>query len=140
MNMDREGPMRPCTMQLSRLIAVAALVGVGVDLRAQSSDFDSVKIQADANERTLSEAERTRLQSAQRALLDRAVPDCATPTPQLEPFVIVAQLDAAGTIKRTWRRGSTPLAVCVERQLRGKTLPAPQDAPFLISFELSFAP
>jgi hypothetical protein len=127
-------------MSLLRSIAAMALLTTGGGTLAQAGDFDSVKIQADANERTLSEPQKASLQDAQRKLLDKAVPDCATPVPQLDPFVIVAELDTGGLIKRTWRRGSTPLAICVERELRGKTLPAPPAAPFLISFELSFAP
>jgi hypothetical protein len=140
MNIEKESHMRQCTMPMLGYIAAIALLTAGASTLAQPGDFDSVKIQADANERTLSEPQKARLQTAQRALLDKAVPDCATPVPQLDPFVIVAQLDASGLIKRTWRRGSTPLAICVERELRGKTLPAPPAAPFLVSFELSFAP
>lgn len=128
------------TLRVLRSVIATALMAICSSAMAQSGDFDSVKIQADANERALSEPQKASLQTAQRALLDKAVPDCATPVPQLDPFAIVAELDASGLIKRTWRRGSTPLAICVERELREKTLPAPPAAPFLVSFELSFSP
>lgn len=73
-------------------------------------------------------------------LLDRTASDCATPVQPLDRFVNVAGLDAPGFIKRTWRRGDTPLAICVEREQRGETLPAPPTTPFPVSRALGFAP
>ncbi|PPJ44258.1 hypothetical protein C0063_12140 [Pseudoxanthomonas sp. KAs_5_3] len=66
--------------------------------------------------------------------------ECATPNADTAPFVIVAELDAGGAVRRTWRDGATPLAICVQKQINHKTLAAPPRAPFYTSFELSFTP
>ncbi|KRG69192.1 hypothetical protein ABB29_10205 [Pseudoxanthomonas dokdonensis] len=66
------------------------------------------------------------------------MPACKTPAPDLSPFVVVVQLDAAGRIGRTWRKGNSPLSICVQKTLQGRQLPAPPQTPFLTSFELSF--
>lgn len=103
-------------------------------------DYTQAKQQADADEATLPPALAASLRDAQTRLLDTAIAACATPTADTSPFVVVAELDAGGQVQRTWREGGTPLAICVQKQIAGKTLPAPPRTPFFASFELSFTP
>ncbi|HAI94532.1 MAG TPA: hypothetical protein DCM36_07455 [Xanthomonadaceae bacterium] len=65
---------------------------------------------------------------------------CAMPSASTEPFIVVVRLDAQGAVTASWRKGDTPLAVCVEKFLRKRTLPAPASAPLYLSYELSFVP
>lgn len=112
-------------------------------LRAQDAmDFDAAKAAADADEASLDAATRTAATEQQRAFLDAGVAACANPatTARLEPFVVVVELDAGGRVARTWRRGDSPLALCIERQSRGKPMFVPPRAPFHASLEVGFEP
>lgn len=103
-------------------------------------DYTQAKQRADADEAALAPEQAASLRDAQAVALDAGVSACATPTADTSPFVIVAELDATGKVVRTWREGATPLAICVQKQIAGKTLSAPRRAPFFTSFELSFTP
>lgn len=106
---------------------------------AQSpDDYTGAKQRADADEASLPAADAAAMREAQGVALDAAIAGCATPTANTSPFVVVAELDTAGKVVRTWREGSTPLAICVQKQIAGSTLSAPPRAPFFTSFELSF--
>lgn len=106
---------------------------------AQSpTDYAGAKQRADADEASLPAATASTLRDAQGVALEAAIAGCATPTADTSPFVVVAELDAAGKVVRTWREGSTPLAICVQKQIAGSTLSAPPRTPFFTSFELSF--
>lgn len=106
---------------------------------AQSpAEYTDAKQRADADEASLPAADAGAMRDAQGVALDAAIAGCATPTADTSPFVVVAELDATGKVVRTWREGSTPLAICVQKRIAGSTLSAPPRAPFFTSFELSF--
>ncbi|MCL6619753.1 MAG: hypothetical protein K6T33_08185 [Thermomonas hydrothermalis] len=65
---------------------------------------------------------------------------CALGQPQhdFSPFTIVMQLDADGRVQQTWREGSSPLAICLQRYVRDKLLFVPPRAPFHAALEISF--
>ena len=108
---------------------------------AQSpTDYTQAKQRADADEASLPAATSQAMRDAQSGVLGDAIAECATPNADTAPFVIVAELDAGGAVRRTWRDGATPLAICVQKQINRKTLAAPPRAPFYTSFELSFMP
>jgi len=108
---------------------------------AQSTmDYAQAKQRADADEASLHALTSRAMRDAQARVLDDAIARCAAPDADTSPFVVVAELDAAGQVVRTWREGGTVLAACVQAQIAGRTLPAPPRAPFLTSFELSFTP
>jgi hypothetical protein len=112
-------------------------------LHAQDAmDFEAAKAAADADEASLDAATREAAVQQQRAFLDAGVAACANPatTARLEPFVVVVELDADGHVTRTWRRGDSPLALCIERQSRGKAMFVPPRAPFRASLEVGFEP
>ena len=93
-------------------------------------------------EASLDAATRTAATEQQRAFLDAGIAACANPatTARLEAFVVVVELDAEGRVSRTWRRGDSPLALCIERQSRGKPMFVPPRAPFHASLEVGFEP
>ncbi|WP_440976941.1 hypothetical protein [Pseudoxanthomonas winnipegensis] len=104
------------------------------------ADIAQAKAQADRDEASLPPDLSQAMRTAQQDTLERGVAACASPKADTTPFVIVARLDARGGIARTWRKGDTPLAICLDRFLRGRVLLAPPRAPFFVSFELSFTP
>src|SRR3546814_1323377 len=81
-------------------------------------DFTAAKSAADADEASLDAATSAAALEQQRAFLDARVAACANirTTAQLEDFVVVAELDASGRVTNTWRRGDSPLALCIERR------------------------
>jgi hypothetical protein len=119
-------------------LAIAALwVGVA---SAQADSYAQAKAKADADERALSSTDSKTLLEAQGVVLGEGIAACATPNPDMAPFVVVAELDSGGRIVRTWREGGTPLAICFQKQLANRVLSKPPRAPFFTSFELSFTP
>ena len=109
---------------------------------AQEMDFTAAKAAADADEASLDAGVRAEALEQQRAFLDARVAACANirTTAQLEDFVVVAELDANGRVTKTWRRGDSPLALCIERDARGKLMFVPPHAPFHASLEVGFTP
>lgn len=103
-------------------------------------DYLNAKIRADTDEAALPPTQAQAYRARQGALLENAVHDCAMPRPDTSPFTIVVRIDADGSIGASWRHGSTPLAICVEKMLRLQPLPRPEHAPLYLSYELSFTP
>jgi hypothetical protein len=102
------------------------------------ASFSEAKAQADKDEASLPEDVATAMRITQSDTLEQGVKACATPDPDTSPFVIVARLDARGMIDHTWRKGSTPLSICMEKFLRSKLLMVPVRVPLYVSYELSF--
>lgn len=123
------------------LSAILLALLPALSAHAQGLDsFANAKARADADEAGLSAEAKKTLTAAQGGLVDAGIAQCATPNADVSPFVVVAELDASGKVLRTWREGSTPLAICLQKQLAKAQLPAPPTAPFFTSFELSFTP
>ncbi|WP_287596961.1 hypothetical protein [Thermomonas sp.] len=103
-------------------------------------DYSEAKRLADADEAAVTGPAKERLLAAQAALLDAGVAECNRfdLRGDLTPFVVVMQLDAQGRVQQTWRQGGSPLAICLQRYVRGRTLVAPPKAPFHASLEISF--
>lgn len=124
---------------MMRSVLMACVLCAASLAHAQSpTDYTGAKQRADADEASLSASAADAMRDAQGIALDAAIAGCATPTANTSPFVVVAELDVTGRVVRTWRDGSTPLAICVQKQIAGSTLSAPPRAPFFTSFELSF--
>lgn len=124
---------------MKRFLLLAGSLCIVAMAHAQSpGDYTAAKQRADADEASLPPAAANALRDAQRIALDAAASACATPTADTSPFVVVAELDATGKVVRTWREGSTPLAICVQKRIQAGTLSAPPRTPFFTSFELSF--
>ncbi|MBO9880269.1 MULTISPECIES: hypothetical protein [Xanthomonas] len=125
----------PCLFAAA--LAVPALAAPAADTPAPS-DYAAAKALADRDEAGLPAAMEERLQTLQRAALDEGVASCATPRPDTSPFTVVVQVQADGSVGASWRNGTTPLALCLERFLRQRPLLAPPQAPLYLSYEVSF--
>lgn len=103
-------------------------------------EYIDAKRLADADEKTITDAAREAMLSAQRALLDAGVVACSLGKPQKDfsDFTIVMELDASGHVQRTWREGGSPLAICLQRYVRDKVVFVPPHAPFHTSLAISF--
>jgi len=127
---------------LRMLFLGACLATLPQALAQAGMDFTAAKSAADADEASLDAAARDAALERQRAFLDARVAACADirTTARLEDFVVVVELDATGHVARTWRRGDSPLALCIERDARGKLMFVPPRAPFHASLEVGFTP
>ncbi|WP_295926027.1 hypothetical protein [uncultured Xanthomonas sp.] len=125
----------PCLFAAA--LAVPALAAPAADTPAPS-DYAAAKALADRDEAGLPASMQERLQTLQRAALDEGVASCATPRPDTSPFTVVVQVQADGSVGASWRNGTTPLALCLERFLRQRPLLAPPQAPLYLSYEVSF--
>jgi hypothetical protein len=103
-------------------------------------EYSDAKRLADADEASVTGATRDALLAAQAALLDAGVAECNRQDLRgdVTPFVVVMRLDAQGRVQQTWREGGSPLAICLQRYVRDKTLVAPPRAPFHAALEISF--
>ena len=123
-------------MKLIALIVLAALSG---SLSAAPTlEYAQAKALADKDEASLAQAESASLLKAQGELLGAGTAACATPRPDLSPFVVVMELDAQGKVVRSWLQGSSPIGICLRKYVVGKVLAVPPRVPFYSSLELSF--
>lgn len=118
------------------------LAAAGPQSPAPSSPLDYVdaKRLADADEASVTGSAHAAMLDAQQALLNAGVVECALGRPQTDftAFTIVMRLDAAGRVQQTWRQGSSPLAICLQRYVRDKTVFVPPKAPFHTALDVSF--
>ncbi|MEO8365106.1 MAG: hypothetical protein ABI538_02755 [Pseudoxanthomonas sp.] len=123
-----------------KLIAMIVLTALSGSLSAAPSlDYAQAKALADKDEASLAPAELESLHQTQRAVLDAGTAACATPRPDLSPFVVVMELDGEGKIVNTWLQGSSPIGICLRKYIGDKTLMVPPRVPFYSSLELSFS-
>ena len=101
--------------------------------------FDAKKL-ADADEASVTGPAHDAMLADQRKLLDAAVEACAqfNKVSDFTAFTVVMRLDADGRVQKTWREGMSPLALCVQGQVRGKIAFVPPKAPFYSALEVSF--
>jgi adenine-specific DNA glycosylase len=126
-----------------KLLAALLLLASGAAIAADVTlSYDQAKSLADRDEAALIATASNALVASQRKLVDVAAAVCKPDAPgaDLSPFVIVTELDATGTVEKTWRKGSSELAVCFEKTMTGKTLVSPPKGPFYTSFEMTFKP
>ena len=103
-------------------------------------EYVDAKRLADADEKTLIGPAHEAMRAAQARLINAGVVECSLGKPQKDfsAFTIVMRLDAAGQVRDTWRQGSSPLAICLQRYVRGKTVFTPPRDGFHMSLEISF--
>lgn len=103
-------------------------------------EYDDAKRRADADEATITGRAHEDMVKRQSELLDAGIAACARSElrDDFTPFTIVMQLDASGQVQQTWRQGSSPLAICMQRYVRDKAVFTPPKAPFFNSIEVSF--
>lgn len=103
-------------------------------------DYADAKPLATRDEASVTGAAHAAMLAAQQALLDAGVVECSLGKPQKDfsAFTVVMQLDADGRVQQTWRQGSSPLAICLQRYVRDKRVFVPPTAPFYMALEISF--
>jgi hypothetical protein len=107
-------------------------------LAAAPLDFHQAKALADANEKDLPKTVSTQLLQSQGAALGSAMTACGLPNMDLSAFTVVLSLNADGSVADSWRKGETPLAKCVHKQLARSGLSGRWPTPFYTSIEMSF--
>ncbi len=103
-------------------------------------EYVDAKRLADADEAGVIGDAHAAMLTAQKSLLDAGVVACSLGKPQTDfsAFTVIMQLDADGRVQRTWRQGSSPLAICLQKFVREKTAFTPPKAPFYTALEVSF--
>ncbi|WP_347247297.1 hypothetical protein [Thermomonas sp.] len=103
-------------------------------------DYSDAKPLATRDEASVTGTAHTAMLAAQQTLLDAGVVECSLGKPQKDfsAFTVVMRLDADGRVQQTWRQGSSPLAICLQRYVRDKRVFVPPKAPFYTALEISF--
>lgn len=125
---------------MKSIVFAALAIFAGHVPAASALEYAEAKASADKDEASLAQSASQDLLKSQSELLEAGAAACATPTPDLSPFVVVMELDAQGMVVRTWLQGSSPIGICMRKYVSGKTLIVPPRVPFYTSLELSFSP
>lgn len=121
--------------------ALALLLAASLPIHAaEPLEYPDARKLADADEAGITGPAKDTMLAAQRKLLDAGVVECSLGKPQKDfsAFTIVMRLDAQGHVQRTWRQGGSPLAICLQRYVRDKTVFVPPKAPFHTALDISF--
>ena len=126
-------------MRLRPMFALLLAASLPLHAAEPLEYYDARKL-ADADEAGVTGPARDAMLAAQRKLLDAGVVECSLGKPQKDfsAFAIVMRLDAQGLVQQTWREGGSPLAICLQRYVRDKTVFVPPRAPFHTSLAISF--
>jgi hypothetical protein len=122
------------------MLALSFLLAAASAHAAPGLEFSDAKRLADQDEASLTPQQKEALVASQGSLLDAGAAVCATPKPDLSPFVVVVELDASGKVVRTWLQGNSPLAICFRKYVAQRSFAAPPRSSFYSSIELSFTP
>ena len=127
-------------MRLRPMFALLLAASLPLHAAEPLEYYDARKL-ADADEAGVTGPARDAMLAAQRKLLDAGVVECSLGKPQknFSAFAIVMRLDAQGLVQQTWREGGSPLAICLQRYVRDKTVFVPPKAPFHTSLDISFS-
>ncbi len=127
-------------IHLLAALLLAAPQTAPVGSAVQPTDYPDAKLRADADEASVTGKAHEDMLAAQGQLLDAGIAACARDDLRNDftAFTVVMQLDGNGRVQQTWRQGPSPLAICLQRYLRDKTVFTPPKAPFYSSIEVSF--
>ena len=126
-------------MRLRPMFALLLAASLPLHATEPLEYYDARKL-ADADEAGVTGTAKDAMLAAQRKLLDAGVVECSLGKPQADfsAFAIVMRLDAQGLVQQTWSEGGSPLAICLQRYVRDKTVFVPPKAPFHTSLDISF--
>ena len=127
-------------MRLRPMFALLLAASLPLHAAEPLEYYDARKL-ADADEAGVTGPARDAMLAAQRKLLDAGVVECSLGKPQKDfsAFAIVMRLGAQDLVQQTWREGGSPLAICLQRYVRDKTVFVPPKAPFHTSLDISFS-
>lgn len=114
---------------------------LALQLTATPLAFDEAKAHADSYEDSLAPSAKAALVRAQGIALRFAFESCGhLAESPISPFTVVARVNEIGTTDKTWLRGGSALARCVERKLATAALPVSGGRSFYTSYEFTFEP
>ena len=107
---------------------------------AKPMEYADAKRLADAHEASVTGRAHEAMLGKLKETADAAIADCSGQglREDFTAFVVVMRLDAKGRVQQTWRQGGSPLAICLQRYVRDKTVFVPPKAPFHTALEISF--
>jgi hypothetical protein len=109
---------------------------------AAELSFEQASTLSDRDEASLSPTQTEQLMNAQGQAGGESHAACfaAGVKRDLSPYTVIMKLDASGKVVRTWRQGTTPLAICFEREMGQRMHFKPPRAPFYTGFAMSWQP
>jgi hypothetical protein len=104
--------------------------------------FEQASALSDRDEASLTPTQTEQLMKAQGQAGGESHAACFTAGVKrdLSPYTVIMQLDASGKVVRTWRQGTTPLAMCFEREMGRRMQFKPPRTPFYTGFAMSWQP
>jgi hypothetical protein len=111
-------------------------------LSSSTLSYNQAKALADRDENSLSPAQTQQLIASQGKAGGEAHASCLSPggKKDLSPYTVVMELDSGGKVVRTWLSGTSPLAICFNKEMATKSLFSPPRMPFYTSFEMTWRP
>ncbi len=108
-------------------------------LYASPATYNAAKELAERHEKSLSNSQIQTLTSMQGVVGGKVIAECfsVTQASKSASFALVMQLDATGTIVRTWLDGNSEGAKCFEKKMTAQRLFAPPFSPFYTIFEMN---
>lgn len=120
-----------------RILFLMGLLAVGQTAVANDISFKAAKDRADCEESKLSAANSDALVASQTVVLDEVLSTCPVSLDVVPPpFTVVLELDAHGSVMRTWRSDDTAFVKCFDAIANKSKLFVPPHAPFYTSFEI----
>ena len=125
---------------LTSLLLAAQTATPAAPTDVQPIPYADAKRHADADEASVTGQTHADMLARQSALLDAGIAACARDDlrDDFTPFTIVLMLSKAGTVQQTWRQGTSPLGICIQRYVRDKTVFTPPREGFFMSLEVTF--
>ncbi len=120
-----------------RILLLIGLIATCQGAIANDLSLKSAKDRADCEESKLSAANSDALLASQTAILDKVLSTCPVSVDVVPPpFTVVLELDAHGSVTRTWRSDETAFVKCFDSIAKRSQLFVPPHAPFYTSFEI----
>ena len=126
-------------MKASLLMGWMVATAFSTSALAADTGFDQVLALAKGNEASLTGSAEDALKQGENHANLTAMSACVpsrTLTESETHFLIVAQLNQAGAVEKTWRRGESDFAKCYEARLEGMVIYQPVTAPFYVYFNV----
>jgi hypothetical protein len=106
-----------------------------------SLSFAEAKARADKDEASLNAGRLEKLGRVRRRFTEAAIPPCVeTGGSRPANFSLVLEIRADGYVGRSWRRGDSRFAVCMQTLMRDNFFMTPYSQPFFIYLEFAATP
>lgn len=120
-----------------RILFLVGLMAISQVVIASEMSLKAAKDRADYEESKLSPANSEALLTSQATVLDKVLSTCPVSIDVVPPpLTVVLELDAHGSVIRTWRSDETTFVKCFDTIATKSRLFVPPHAPFYTSFEI----